>query len=296
VSEHRLLEAVLRQVESRVCPVKKLIDVLVLDRGYWGADFLSGLRKKYGFHFVTPTRHDSLGFVKDVEGLLNAQAHGTPVAPIEVLEDRSRLGKIKVRLQSLEAVPLCADKDRVVGTANVVVADELDRRGNPLKNTDGSVRPRVYYVTSLPTKTQPYRIREYYLKRWVVENEGFRNLTQRWGLDVAAGRSYAAVLARTFFLLVLANAESIVAELFPGPWHLERKRLGKLGVPGRIGGEPAVAAYTAQGQLGLMAVEEYGRLVAQRERKGFVQELQRARSRGEGIEDVLRRLDPSQSS
>ncbi|MCC6132700.1 MAG: transposase [Acidobacteria bacterium] len=180
VSEHRLLEAVLRQLESRVCPVKKLIDVLVLDRGYWGAEFLLGLRKKYGFHFVTPTQHDGLGVVQDIEGLLKAQAHGTSNPPQEFAEDRSRLGKIKVRLQSLEKVPLCADKDRVVGTANVVVVDELDRRGKPLTNSDGSARPRIYYVTSLPTKGKPYEIREYYLKRWVVENEGFRNLTQRW--------------------------------------------------------------------------------------------------------------------
>jgi hypothetical protein len=54
-----------------------------------------------------------------------------------------------VRLQNLEKVPLCADKDRVVGTANVVVVDELDRRGKPLTNSDGSARPRIYYVTTL---------------------------------------------------------------------------------------------------------------------------------------------------
>lgn len=292
VSEHRLLEVVLRQLQARVCPVKKLIDVLVLDRGYWGAEFLLGLRKKYGFHFVTPTQHDGLGVVTEVEGLLKAQAEGGADQPLEVVENRSRLGRIKVRLRSLEKVPLYADKDRRVGEANVVVADEVSIRGNPLKNADGSPRSRIYYVTSLPTHCQPYRIREHYLKRWVVENQGFRNLTQRWGIDVAAGRSYAAVLARTFFLLVLANAESIVGELFPAPWFLERERLGKLGVPGRIGGEPGVAAYTRQGHLGLLELEEYGRLVARRERKTLLEELQRARARGEALDDVLRRLAP----
>jgi hypothetical protein len=59
---------------------KKLIDVLVLDRGYWGAEFLLGLQKKYGFHFVTPTQHDGMGVVQDIEGLLKAQAHETPIA------------------------------------------------------------------------------------------------------------------------------------------------------------------------------------------------------------------------
>ena len=294
VSEHRLLEIVLKQLERQVCPVRKLIDVLVLDRGYWGAQFLLGLRKKYGFHFVTPTEHDKLEVVKEIEGLLKAQ--GATEKGVEVLEERSRLGKIRVRMRALEGVPLYAEKDKLVGEANVVVADELDSRGNPLRDAEGELRPRIYYVTSLPTRKEPYRIREYYLRRWVVENEGFRNLTQRWGLDVAAGRSYPAILARTFFLLVLANAESVVGELFPGPWQEERKRLGKLGVPGRIGGEPGVAAYTRQGHLGIMSVEEYGQLVAQRERNGLLAQLEQARARGESIDDVLRRLSPPPAS
>lgn len=290
VSEHRLLKIVLRQLETRVGPVKKLIDVLVLDRGYWGAEFLLGLRKKYGFHFVTPTQHDGLGVVEDVEGLLKAKP--ADEKPLEVREERSRLGKIRVRLRALEDVPLY-DKDRQpAGKVNVVVADELDSRGNPLRDSEGKLRPRVYYATSLPAKTDPYRARAYYLKRWVVENEGFRNLTQRWGVDVAAGRSYAAILARTFFLLVLANAESIVDELFPGPWQEERKRLRKLAVPGRIGGEPGVAAYTREGHLGIMAVEDYGQLVAQRERTALIATLQQARARGQSLDDVLRSLAP----
>jgi hypothetical protein len=273
-----------------VCEVKKLIDVLVLDRGYWGAEFLLGLKKKYGFHFVTRAQHDKLGVVKDIEGLLKAEE--ATEKGLEVLEERSRLGKIRVRVRALERVPLYADKDQLVGDANVVVADEFDRDGKPLRDEKGELRPRSYYVTSLATRKEPYRIREHYLKRWAVENQGFRNLTQRWGLDVAAGRSYPAILARTFFLLVLANAESVVAELFPGPWQEERKRLGKLGVPGRIGGGPGVAAYTRQGQLGIMSVEEYGQLVAQRERNALLDQLQQARARGESIDDVLRRLSP----
>ena len=101
------------------------------------------------------------------------------------------------------------------------------------------------------------------------------------------------LLRRTFFVLVLANAESIVEELFPGPWQEERKRLGSLGVPGLIGGEPALAAYTPQGQLGILETEEYGALIAQRERAWFLQELRKAQARGERLEDVIRRLDPS---
>ncbi len=95
------------------------------------------------------------------------------------------------------------------------------------------------------------------------------------------------------FVFLLANAESILEELFPGPWQEERKRLGKLGVQGLIGGEPALAAYTPGGHLGLLTPQEYGAIVAQRERATIIEELRKAQARGEGIEDVLRRIAPA---
>lgn len=289
ISEHRLLRIVLRQLDQKVYPVRKLIEVLVLDRGYWGAEFLLGLRKEYGFHFVTRAQHEGLGVVKDVEGLLqNEKLAGEAV---KVLEDRSRLGKIEVHLRAFEDMPLYADKDRLVGHANVVVADEFDLQGQPLRNSDGKPR-RFHYVTSDRVKSDPYKPRKYYLSRWVIENQGFRNLTQRWSLDVPAARNFRAIFSRTAFVLTLANAESVVEELFPGPWHEERKRLGKLGVPGLIGGEPSLVAYTPQGQMGLLSVEEYAALIAQRERAALAAELRRAQARGEGLEDVIRRLAP----
>ena len=292
VSEHRLLKIVLRQLQERVCPVRKLIDVLVLDRGYWGAEFLLGLRKRYGFHFVTRAQHEKLGVVTDVEGLLENSETSGPAT--EVKEERSRLGKIKVRLHAFEGMPLRDEDEREVGQANVVVADEYDRRGRPLLGSDGEPRPRFYYVTSLPSVSDPYKIRKYYLLRWTIENQGFRNLTQRWSLDVPAGRHYVPIMARLSFVFALANAESVVRELFPGAWQEERKRLGKLGVAGVIGGEPSLAAYTKRGELGLLTPDEFASLVAQRERAAeraaLIAELRRAHADGEGLDEVLRRL------
>jgi hypothetical protein len=291
LSEHRLLDILLKQLEERVCPVHKLVKVLMMDRGYWGAEFLLGLRKRYGFHFVTRAQHDKLNVVKDVEGLLREKETSGP--GVRVKEERSRLGKIQVHLWGFDKVPLCADKDREVGQANVVVADEFDEKGSPLLDSDGKAR-RLHYVTSLPAKDDPYGVRKYYLLRWTIENQGFRNLTQRWSLDAAPGRNFGSILARLFFVFVLANAESILEELFPGPWKEERKRLGKLGVEGIIGGEPALAAYTPRGELGIMTTEEYGTLVARRERAAIIAELRRAHARGEGLDDVLGRLAPGE--
>jgi hypothetical protein len=224
-----------------------------------------------------------------VEGLLRET--GTSGRHLTRREKRPRLGDIEVRLRSFEKLPLHERSGKVVGTANVVVADEYDAEGKPLLTAEGKLR-RYYYVTSLPARRDPYEIRQYYLLRWAIENQGFRNLTQRWSLDVAAGRNLDSIVARTFFVLVLSNVERIVEELFPGPWQRERRRLGKLAVPGLIGGLPEVAAYTPQGQMGLLTIKEYGDLCAQREREGLLEELRRAQGRGEGIEEVLRRLLP----
>ena len=289
VSEHRLLEILLRQFEEHVCPVRKLVEILVMDRGYWGAEFLLRLRKRYGFHFVTRAQHDKLNVVKNVEGLLQDKEIAGP--GVRVKEERSRLGKIKVHLWGFDKIPLYADGDREVGHANVVVADELDAKGRPLLDSEGNAR-RLHYVTSLPAKGDPYAVRKLYLLRWILENQGFRNLTQRWSLDTPPGRDYGSILARMFFVFVLANAESVIEELFPGPWQEERKRLGRLGASGLIGGEPGLAAYTPKGQLGILSTEEYGALVARRERATIIEELRRAHARGEGIEQVLGRLAP----
>jgi hypothetical protein len=268
--------------------VRRLIDVLVLDRGYWGAEFLLGLRRRYGCHFVTRAQHEGLGVVQDVEGMLRDAEDRTPW--VRVGEERSRLGRIEVRLRAISAVPLFDGRGRKVGTANLVVADEYDLQGRRLRDPDGTERPRFHYVTDLPVEEDPYAARGFYRLRWTVENEGFRHLTQRWALDVPAGRGLQPLLARLLFVLVLANAEMVVRELFPGRWQDERRRLGKLGVPGLLGGAPALAAYTDRGHLGLLSVEDYGQLLLKAERDRVAQDIRSALARGESPQEVLRRL------
>lgn len=282
-SEHVLLRMALRELERRVGPLRRMIQTLVLDRGYWGARFLLGLRRRHGLHFVTRAQHEGLGCVTDADALVKEQS------PLRVCEDRSRLGRIEVHLRAVDGVPLFDDHKREVGTVNMVVADEFDMHGQPLLFDDGRPR-RFHYVTDEPVERDPYEPRRHYLHRWVVENEGFRNLTQRWSLDVPAGRNLAAIVARLVNVLVLANAESIVSELFPGAWQEERERLRMLGAPGRIGGRPALAAYTEQGQLGLLSVQDYAQIVTQRERHRLARELLAAQQRGEDIETLLRRV------
>jgi hypothetical protein len=293
-SEHQLLRMVLRGLEQKVAPVREFMETLVLDRGYWGAKFLLGLRERHRIHFVTRPQHDELAVVKYVNDLVKAE--GGLEGCLQRRERRLRQGEITVTLKGFDGVPLFDEYSRELGRINAVVAQEQELTGKPVREKDGTPRGPTHYITSLPARKAPELVRDHYQWRWRIENEGFRNLTQRWSLDVAPARSLTALVARLFFVLTLANAESIVSELFPGDWRRERKNLGKLGVQGFMGGMPEVAAYTKDGHLGLMTVREYGELVEQRTRKTLLEQLHQEAARGKTIEDLLRELGGSATS
>lgn len=251
-NEQLLLRMVLRGIERNVAPVREFAETIVLDRGYWGAQRLLDLRRRHKVHFVTRAQHEELAVVKYLNELVECEGGLGP----KHRETRSSGEDIDVALRGFDGVPLFNQNSKELGRVNAVVAQEYDSSGQPVKNDDGTARGPIHYVTTLPARKNPQTVRAHYGWRWRIENEGFRNLTQRWALDVAPARSLTALVARIFFVLVLANAESIVSELFPRDWKQERKNLAKLGLGGFIGGLPEVAAYTKNGHLGLMSVQQ----------------------------------------
>ena len=286
-SERTLLRVILRQLEQRFGPVGGWMETLVLDRGYWGAEYLLNLRARYGMDVVTRAQHEELALVRDIEGLLTL-----PGAPWQRwAETHSRLGEMDVRAVGLEGLPVRDKRGREVGLLNAVVADEYDRKGRRLLDEKGRKRPRVYYVTTLPTVRKPRRTRRFYRKRWAIENQGFRELTQQWALDRLAGRRFNALNSRISFALMLYNAERVLRMTHPGPWQDEQRRLRAQGERALMAG-PSLACYTPQGQLGLFRPDEYERLIALRERDRIVRTLREGLAMGEPLERTLERLDP----
>jgi hypothetical protein len=179
-----------------------------------------------------------------------------------------------------------------------VVAEEWDLKGARLRDPKTQeIRSTMYYATSLPVKSDPYGIRKHYLSRWSIENQGFRELTQRWQLDRLAGRSWRAIVSRIAFVLMLYNAEHILREKYPGPWSQERDQLRRQGDRGLIGGL-SVATYTASGQLGLMTPDRYTQLLTLRERRAVASRIRQAMQRGESLGSLLDEFsdDPPQPS
>ncbi|MBM4034467.1 MAG: transposase [Planctomycetes bacterium] len=61
-------------------------------------------------------------------------------------------------------------------------------------------------------------------RRWVVEDQGFRELTQDWALDTLAGRRFNALNARIAFALMLYNADRLLRAKHPDLWEEARRR------------------------------------------------------------------------
>jgi hypothetical protein len=284
-SERTLLRVILRHLAQRFGPVGRWMETLVLDRGYWGAEYLLNLRARHGVDVVTRAQHEELGIVRDIEGMLRLPDRPWQRWP----ETHSRLGKIEVRGVGIEGVMARNKQGREAGVLNAVVADEYDLKGGRLLDEQGRERPRVYYVTTLPTAQKPQRTRGFYRKRWVIENQGFRELTQQWALDRPAGRKFNALNSRIAFALMLYNAERVLRMKHPGDWRDERERLRARGEKGLMAG-PSLACYTPQGHLGLFTPDAYERLIAQRERDRIARTLREGLAAGEPLERTLDRL------
>ena len=285
-SERTLLKIILRSLQRRFGPVADWIRTLVLDRGYWGGEYLLGLHRRYGMDLVTRAQHEELGIVKDLDGLVSA--------PQTVwrwrAETHSRLGEMAVRCAGVDGLDVHDRRGRLIGRLNGAVAREYgpDRR-EPMRDEAGRPRRPVYYVSTLPTAADPLRVREYYGQRWAIENQGFRELTQQWALDRLAGRRFNALNSRIAFALMLYNAERLLRMKHPGPWREERERLRRLGRRSRLGG-PSLVAYTPRGQLGFLTPQEYERLIVERERDRLAHTLREGLAHGETLERMLHRL------
>lgn len=296
-SERTLLKKILQRLKGLgLGPLKNLIDVLVFDRGYWGAQFLTELKETEGIDYVTRAGNDELDFVKDVEGLSRLESTRWH----EMDETHSHLGKIRARMAGFEAMPLIDADGKQWGTCRAVIADEYDRKGFRLPE-----RPRFYYATSLAVDPENLdsvaRIRRYYRGRWPVENQGFWVLTKRWNLNTLVARDLNAIRARLNFALQLYNAENCCALKHPGSYDKEAHRLKRPPIGERLG-KPCIMLYTPDGKVGAFQANEYAKLLrtaavvmgkaeAAVEAKAQLKEaIRKDLEEGKSIEDILKNL------
>ena len=201
------------------------------------------------------------------------------------------MGAIRVRAAAVEDVPLYDEKGKLLGQVNAVVTDEVDESGKRLVGEDGKERPRFYYVTTLPLTKRAYRIRALYRQRWVIENQGFRELAQDWSINILAGRRFAANYARIAFVLMLYSVERVMRMRDKAGWAKERERVKQIAGRGLLGGL-TVVVYTPAGRLGLFKVRQYGEIVRRAERNRLKALVQSYHERGRDLKDLLDNIEP----
>lgn len=295
-SEKAMLKEIFRGLREQFGRLGDWMDVLVMDRGYWGAEFLGELKRSEGVDYVTRTRDDEVDVAREVDGLARLKStiwHEMP-------EQHSRLGAMLVRMAGFSGVPLYDGDGKDHGPCQVVIAEEYDLKGRRLPE-----RPRFRYVTSLAVDPADERsvqqVRSYYRRRWSVENQGFWVLTKRWNLDTLAGRNLNAIRARLNFVLQLYNAENCCAWKHPGSFQKELPRLKRPPKGERLG-KPSIMIYTPDGRVGAFQANEYRKLVTAAVttavekatetavKKNLKAAILKALQEGRSIEDILREL------
>lgn len=192
--ERQLLLEILDAMRKQGLEPKDLIEGLIMDRGYWGAAFLWELQTEYGLHwctlvpaYVTELHAEVARLVEQKQLKLSAR----------VATYRSgRQEKLHIGgYSNLAAV--VEEKDTL--TVNAVLARRID------KDT-GEIQERLF-ASSMPLdQLKPLKVVEKYSERWAVENEGIRELSQRWRARIPIGRSKAAIYAQLVMLAMCYNA------------------------------------------------------------------------------------------
>lgn len=270
-SEKPMLFEIFDRYQERIGPIRKQIEILLLDRLYWGVGFFKKLTKQYHVDFVTRARDRDLDLVKQIFGLIKADKDLPAIQRTFKWKWRTEKrppnkrhpeGEVrKLHLAGLDGMRI-EDEDGNEGKVNVVVVYEHDENGQPIMDPDDPSKQLVsIYVTSLPAEENPMRIRKLYRKRWVIENQGFRTSNQRWGIDDLASRvSMDAMRAHIVFCLMLYNSQKIIEMKFPGPWYEEMERLKKIGRDELTGGF-GIIAYTDDGYLGIFSARRFREIV-----------------------------------
>jgi len=253
--ERALLLKIFEDLEKYVDKVKNIMDVIVLDRGYWGYDFLEKtIVGKYGIDYVIIAKKDFLFVKEDLRHLIDSkQLH---------FQERNLYNRSEDKWESVK-VAFVKDlfhgyknkKEGFLGTLNVVV----------MKKKEGKEEKEVIYVTNKKVPKNPLKIVQLYGCRWTIENKGIRDLSQRWKIRTLPGRTLNAVTARIALVLKLYNAMKVMEMKNGKEWQQNKDAIKKMGEKSFIGGFGLIV-YTEE-HFATLSPKEFERLIAERTRR-----------------------------
>jgi hypothetical protein len=269
-NERKLLEKIFEDLEKHVDKVKNMIDVVVLDRGYWGYDFMEKtLVKKYNIDYVLIAQK-SFTFVKeDLRDMIDRKQIK--------FQERRLYNRSKKEWEDVEVAKVrdvyhgyVSKEQPYLGKVNVVVL-----RKRVIENKKKKVK-EIFYVTNKKIKGDALKIVKLYGRRWTVENQGIRELSQRWQIRTPAGRSLDAVTARICLILKLYNAMKVMEMKHGKEWQKNKEEIEAWGERSFIGGQ-GVIVYTEE-YFGTFTATQFKKLIEKRTRKTdkevFIKEIE----------------------
>jgi hypothetical protein len=287
-SEITMLRRLLARLDRTVGPLREWLKILLMDRGYWGADLFCELKRDYGIDFVSRVRDEKM----DVNASIQRQLEEADRSWTEIAEERQFSGRRetqRVRLTALRPITLIGDKPAYRQIAvNVVVAVQSHADGSPILDKKGKDISKTDYVTSLSPGRYGVKIRRFYRDRWGIENQGFRSLSQTWDIDRPAGHSYGAVLGRLVFVFMIYNARHLFEQQcrHRPDYAEELRQMRRYGPDVSLAGA-TIIALTASGYCCALSARE----MLQLQKRRLVKMMQRGLQKGQSLKEVIEELD-----
>jgi len=201
MDERKLLREILKELEEKVAPVKEIIEVIVLDRGYWGAELFEELHEVYGLEVVT----------------IGIKSHHCTQQVLGMASIGEKWQERRIRRRNNKGKEIEYVR-RVVGFTGIEVGDDSNKvyEMNAVlmeeTNLETGEVAQIVYFTTLAVARNPYKAVELYDKRWNIENRCNRRLSQEWVEKIPVGRTKNAIYGQLTMIAMLYNATQIYEE------------------------------------------------------------------------------------
>lgn len=208
MDERKLLRKILKDLKKHVCLPSQMIDLLILDRGFWGTDFLGELKEEWGIDFLIMAKKNLEIVRYEIPAVAGDLQWHQRV--IEEKDERKKITKRKVEVAKYEGIGFRIQREKGPMTAVI--------ERNPKDKTNLTI-----FLTTRQVK-DPLTPFKQYSRRWAIENEGIRELSQKHKVRELGGRTLDAITARLSLCLMTYNA----LKIFRMKWerrHGEMKRV-----------------------------------------------------------------------
>ncbi|OGF32120.1 hypothetical protein A3H09_00295 [Candidatus Falkowbacteria bacterium RIFCSPLOWO2_12_FULL_45_13] len=257
--ERKLLAEIFEDLGKHVDKIKNIMDVIVLDRGYWGYDFMQEtIVKKYGIDYVLIAKKSFMFVKEDLRHMIDSKQikfqERRLYNPSKKEHEDVKVGYVNDLYHGY-----VSKAQPYQGMVNVVVLLKTIKEGK------GKKQKEIFYVTNKRITGDPLKIVKLYASRWSVENQGIRDLSQRWLIRIPAGRTLNAVTARICLILKLYNAMKIMEMKHGQEWQKNKEEIKAWGERSFIGGQ-GIIVY-ANGYFATFSSRQYKILIETRTRR-----------------------------